>query len=68
MSGICWTLTLQLEDNETSVVTGSKQVQLRMRCDNPESVVLATEGLKRFKVGRKRHNKNRSHKVKQRKE
>ena len=45
--GGCWTLTLELEDHHTSIVTRSKQVHVRVGSNDPESVLVAFEGLHR---------------------
>jgi hypothetical protein len=39
------TLTVELEDDQSRVVTGGEEVELRVSGEDPEAVVLATEGL-----------------------
>lgn len=45
VNGECWAFTLQLENNESTVVASSKEIEIRMRCKNPETVVFTAECL-----------------------
>ena len=45
MGNVCWPLALQLEHNESRVVTGSEQIQLRVCRERPEAIIVATEVL-----------------------
>ncbi len=45
MDGESRTLTLQLEDDKTVVVTRSEEVEGWMRCQDPEAVALSAESL-----------------------
>ena len=40
-----WPLPLQLEYHNAVVVTCSKEVDLRMRCNHPKSIILSLERL-----------------------
>jgi len=47
MNGRRWALALELENHDTIIVTSSEQVDLRMRCYDPETIVFSLERLDR---------------------
>ena len=47
MKGIRWAFSLEFEDDQTVVMSSRKEVELRMRCKDPEAVMLSPERLHR---------------------